>query len=98
MDDTICVLDRERSEVHHGLDNLNTELPLPDPKVIYPKTVSILVVTQEFKVFQEIFLFDENLLSLVATGNNVVEPTLKLYPEFPGHGSKLQTIILNVNI
>ena len=26
-------LDRERSEVHHGLDNLNTELPLPDPKV-----------------------------------------------------------------
>jgi hypothetical protein len=25
-------LDRERSEVHHGLDNLNTELPLPDPR------------------------------------------------------------------
>jgi len=36
MDDTICFLDRERSEVHHGLDNLKTELPLPDPKVIYP--------------------------------------------------------------
>jgi len=28
-------LDRERSEVHHGLDNLNTELPLPDPRAFW---------------------------------------------------------------
>ncbi len=62
------------------------------------KTVSIFVVTQEFKVFQEIFLFEEDLLPLVATGNNVIESTLKLYPGLPGHGSKLEIIILNVNI
>jgi hypothetical protein len=28
----------------------------------------------------------------------VVEPTLKLYPGSPSHGSKLQIINLNVNI
>jgi hypothetical protein len=62
------------------------------------KTVSIFVVTQEFKVFQEIFLIEKDLPSLVATGNNVIESTLELYPGFSGHGSKLQIIILNVNI
>ena len=63
-----------------------------------PKPISILVVTQEFKVFEEIFLIPEDLLPLVATHNHMVEPTLKLYPRFPDHGIKLQLTTLNVNV
>jgi hypothetical protein len=62
------------------------------------KTVSIFVVTQEFKLFQEIFLIQKDLPPSFTTDNNVTESTLKPYPGFSGHGSKLQIIILNVNI
>jgi hypothetical protein len=65
---------------------------------IEPKSVSILVVTQECKIFQEIFVFPEDLLSLVAADDDVVESTLKLQPRFPGHGIKLQETSLNANI
>ena len=62
------------------------------------KVISILVVLQNFKVLQEIFLLPEDLLPLVATNNYVVKPTLKLYPRFPTHGINLQLTALNVNI
>jgi hypothetical protein len=44
-----------------------------------------------------LFILTEDLLSLVAPGNNVIESTLKLYPKFPSHGNKLQIIVLKVN-
>jgi len=45
-----------------------------------------------------VLFLPEDLLSLVATHNHVIEPTLKLYPRFPGHGIKSQLSTLNVNI
>ena len=62
------------------------------------KPISIFIVSQEFEVFEEIFLFPKDLLSLIATHNHVVESTLKLYPRFPIDGIKQQQTTLNVNI